>query len=217
MLVRAPAGAQAQIFFVAFMSLAVLQTPFHGGSYNQTYLSKLIFYLLNVLVPPLILRWALFFPREAPPPPRRMLAIPWLVLLVGAFVRANYFLGGPLPPEIAPRLGPAWDASIIAVLLALLTFNYHRADRIGRRRIKWFLYGTYLGGLPFALTMVVPLFDPDGALVHENACLPRPEPLCRAPRSPDRDRAAAALRHRSADQCHRLLLGLGRGSWLPAR
>ncbi len=56
-LVRAPAGAQPQIFFVAFMSLAVLQTPFHGGSYIQTYLSKLIFYLLNVLVPPLVLRW----------------------------------------------------------------------------------------------------------------------------------------------------------------
>ena len=39
-LVRAPAGAQPQIFFVAFMSLAVLQTPFHGGSLSLAAVSS---------------------------------------------------------------------------------------------------------------------------------------------------------------------------------
>ena len=171
-LVRAPPGAQPQMFFITFMGLAILQSPFHGGSYAQTYLSKLTFYSLNIVVPPLLLRWILFFPPEAPRPGPRLLLLPWLALLAGAFVRGHYFFGGALPQEVAPSVGPAWDGAIAFLLLGLLTYNYRRSDVIGRRRIKWFLYGCYLGLLPMALTLGMPIFDPDGMLYTEALVFP---------------------------------------------
>ena len=51
---------------------------------------------------------------------------------------------------------------------------------MGRRRIKWFLYGAYLGGLPFALTMVMPLFDPDGTWYTRTLVFPALS-LCAVP------------------------------------
>ena len=100
-LLRGGGSSQARSFVLAFMGLAILQTPFHGGSYGQSYASSVIFYALNPCVPPLLLRWAMLFPEEVSRPRRAALALPWLLTPLMAFLRWNYFVEGPMPGELA--------------------------------------------------------------------------------------------------------------------
>ena len=161
-LLRAGGTAQARLMFISFMGLAILQSPFHGGSFIETYVSKLVFYGGNLIVPPLVFTWLLYFPPEVESPSRRALWLPWLFVPVGALVRGSNVFGGPLPPS--PVLGPVLDGLAVLVVLIQLTYSYSRVDRIGRRRVRWVLYGTYVGGVPAAIVLfMVLVLDPEGA------------------------------------------------------
>lgn len=149
--VRAGGTPMARLFFVTFVGMCILQTPFHGVNVGATYASKTLFYSLNLFVPPLLLSWGLLFPPEAPRPPRLALRLVWLWVPLNALLRGSYLFGGPLPVAWATTLTPTMDGALVVGVLTGLTYNYRRVDRIGRRRIKWVLYGAYVGGLPFAV------------------------------------------------------------------
>lgn len=148
---------EARAFFLTFVLLLILETPFHGGSYVQTVLSKSIFYSLGVVVPSLLFRWALRFPKEAPPPTRRALAACWSFAPLSGFVRGSYLFGGPIPLSIAPYLGPAVDALMVTACLGILTYRYRLSSPIGKRRTKWLIWGCYVGGLPTLTVLSFPL------------------------------------------------------------
>jgi serine/threonine-protein kinase len=148
---------EARAFFLTFVLVLILETPFHGGRYAQTVLSKWIFYALGVVVPPLLFMWALRFPREAPRPTRTALAVCWGFAPLAGFVRGSYLFGGPLPLSIAPYLGPAIDALMVVTCLGILTYRYRLSSPIGKRRIKWLLWGGYVGGLPTLTVLSFPL------------------------------------------------------------
>jgi class 3 adenylate cyclase len=153
-LLGAPASSHPRLFFVAAMTMLLEQTPFHGGSLEQTIASKTIHYVLVAIAPALVVRWAVGFPPEAPPPARLARTLPWLLIPLFAFLRANYFLGGPLPGEWAPVASLVADGLAVVVTLAVLTRNYRRSDPIGRRRVKWVIYGGYVGILPLAFVII---------------------------------------------------------------
>jgi class 3 adenylate cyclase len=153
-LLGAPASSHPRLFFVAAMTLLIEQTPFHGGSIEQTMASKTIHYVLVAIAPALVVRWAVGFPPEAPPPGRLARTLPWLLIPLFAFLRANYFLGGPLPGEWAPVASLVADGFAVVVTLAVLTRNYLRSDPVGRRRLKWVLYGGWVGFLPLAFVII---------------------------------------------------------------
>jgi len=153
-LLGAPASSQPRLFFVAAMTLLLEQTPFHGGSIEQTIASKTMHYLLVAVAPALVVRWAVGFPPEAPPPGRLARTLPWLLIPLFAFLRANYFLGGPFPGEWAPVASLVADGLAVVVTLAVLTRNYRRSDPVGRRRLKWVIYGGYVGFLPLAFVVI---------------------------------------------------------------
>ncbi len=136
------------------MACVLQQTPFHGGSPEQTIASKVIHYLLVAIVPALLMRWAVGFPPEAPRPGRMARTLPWLLIPLFAFFRANYFLGGPIPGEWAPVASLVADGLLLVATIAVITRNYLRSDPIGRRRVKWLLYGSYLGILPMAFVII---------------------------------------------------------------
>ena len=144
-LLGAPASSQPRLFFVLAMACVLQQTPFHGGSPDQTIASKVIHYLLAAIVPALLMRWAVGFPPEAPRPGRMARTLPWLLIPLFAFFRANYFFGGPIPGEWAPVASLVADGLLLVATIAVITRNYLRSDPIGRRRVKWLLYGSYLG------------------------------------------------------------------------
>jgi len=153
-LLGAPASSHPRLFFVAAMTLLLEQTPFHGGSIEQTIASKTMHYVLVAIAPALVVRWAVGFPPEAPPPGRLARTLPWLLIPLFAFLRANYFLGGPLPGEWAPVASLVADGLAGLVTLAVLTRNYRRSDPIGRRRLKWVIYGGYVGFLPLGFVVI---------------------------------------------------------------
>jgi len=110
-LLRAPRSAQPRLVFLAFVLFSLQQTPFHGGPVAQTVASKLIFYVLGPIAPALMLRWLVGFPEEAPRPGRLARALPWTFAAAYAFLRANYFTGGPLPPGLTSSRSCASSSS----------------------------------------------------------------------------------------------------------
>jgi class 3 adenylate cyclase len=153
-LLAAPASSHPRLFFVAAMACVLEQTPFHGGPVAQTIASKTVHYVLAAIIPALLVRWAVGFPPEAPPPGRLARTLPWLLIPVFAFLRANYFLGGPLPGAWAPVASLVADGLAAVTTLGVLTYNHLRSDPIGRRRVKWLLYGSYVGILPMAFVIL---------------------------------------------------------------
>lgn len=162
-LLRGGGSLHARFMYAAFMSVAILQSPFHGVSYAATVASKAMFYAGNILVPPLIFTWLLFFPPGLPPPRPATLWVPWLFMPIAALVRGSYVFGGPIPPAAAPIMAPVLDGLVVAISIGLLTWNFRRVDQTGRRRIKWVLYGAYLAGVPVAVMLFSVVADPSGA------------------------------------------------------
>ena len=171
-LLRAGTRPDGRLFFVAFMALAALQTPFHGAEPWQTYLSKTNFYTLSFVAPALLLFWGLKFPPEAKRPPRSSHGLPILYLVPVAAVRGSYFLGGPLDPNLAARLAGTVDALLGITMLSILLFNYRRSTPIGQRRVKWLLVGLFFGTAPLVLWMTMPLIDAEGAWYSRLLFLP---------------------------------------------
>jgi class 3 adenylate cyclase len=151
-LLRAPSARQGREVFFAGMLWLLLISDFGGGPRLQTQVWKTIHPLLTMTVIPLMLRWAQNFPDEAPARRRLARAWPWLFMPLHALPRAGYVFGGPVPPEYASAAAAAVDGLSVVVFLGVLTQSYRRTDPVGRRQIKWVLYGFYVGLMPFALT-----------------------------------------------------------------
>jgi class 3 adenylate cyclase len=154
-LLRAPQRSQARRFFVTFMIFMIGQTPFAGPSPWQTYVSETVFFLTGGLAATLILRWATLFPEEVARGKRIAPACAWLAAPLWYAGRLSLFLGGPLPPRVLPAEIFSSEGLIGVAFLAALTWNYGRADPIGRRRIKWVLLGAYVTTVCLAVNAAV--------------------------------------------------------------
>jgi len=84
----------------------------------------------------------------------------WLAGLLWYLGRLNYLLGGPLPPAALPALQLALDGLLGAAVLGALTGNSRRAEPIGKRRIKWVLYGAYVSAMVLFCTVLFGLIRP---------------------------------------------------------
>ncbi len=157
-LFRAPRARATRFFFAGYMGFAIFETPFEGGSRIQTYAAYSVFYLVGPVTVLCLLRWLTLFPDEMP---ERNRASPAWVSVGVLFIlsRLNYVFGGPVPPGFAAQVVIATDAIIFTTALGIMTRNYWMADPIGRRRIKWVLYGTYLSFLPVFFSLLDPLVD----------------------------------------------------------
>jgi len=150
-LLRGPASAEPRLFYLTFLLMCLQQTPFHGGPEIQTLASKISFIVLGAIAPALMVRWCAGFPPEARKPGA------WARLLPSAFaasyglLRGSYFIEGPLPATVATNLVRVTDGAFLVATLGLLTRGYRAANAVGRRRVKWALYGTYLGMVPVAV------------------------------------------------------------------
>lgn len=156
-LLRAAQAAQARRFFAAFMLFLILETPFDGPSLAQTYLSQTVQNASSGLATALLLRWAILFPEEVSARGRIAPGWAWLAAPL-EYTRLMYLVGGPFPPRLLPPLMYGIDLLILVAFLGALTWNYHRAEPIGRRRIKWVVYGAYVGSLSLLLTAAAGTF-----------------------------------------------------------
>lgn len=118
--------------------------------------------LSNALVCPLFLRALLLFPHGVPPESRWIRYGLWGTAAYGVlYTSALYGVPSGLPHAF-PALFAA-NALLYAVAPAALTRSYRRADSIGRRQIRWVVFGAYCASAPVILGALLVLRDP-GAL-----------------------------------------------------
>lgn len=156
LLTRAAHWRIARCFYVASLLGAFFFTP-----YFRTPTAPRVHIVMNVLVLPLLeglTLWNLF---EFVPGVHlwgyRQQVVTWtLSLLLSASEAATYWLRGTtdwlLGMYVANGLSRA--SSLVTMGFAIawlvaLTQGYVRADPLGRRQIKWVVYGFYVGTLPF--------------------------------------------------------------------
>jgi signal transduction histidine kinase/CheY-like chemotaxis protein len=160
-LLRAPDVQQARLFFLAIMTFITFCTPFHGRSYALSYLSRgILWYGVGGIGFGLVWLWVICFPGELA---RRDRLSPLWALFASAVwytSRINYVTSG-FPAAIVPALKGTCDALLMGGGLAIATRNYRRAGPIGRRRVKWLLYGAYIAVVPLIVARTLTIADPD--------------------------------------------------------
>jgi signal transduction histidine kinase len=146
-LLRAPGSPRSRLLFAAFLTFAIVETPFRGSSRWLTYLDDVTFHGLGPVALCLLTRLIIAFPEEMD---ERYRLSPWWSALGLLFTatRVGYYLGGPWPPQWAPYVVLGADVAIAALGTFALTWNYAHAAPIGRRRIKWLILSGYAGVLP---------------------------------------------------------------------
>jgi class 3 adenylate cyclase len=78
-----------------------------------------------------------------------------LCLLQSASLVATFWLPDAGLTAVLMRAGGLASIGIVIACLVALTRVYQRSDPLGRRQIKWVLYGLYVGTLPVAVHMTV--------------------------------------------------------------
>lgn len=168
-LLRAPSTRLARAFFLASITYSLYWTFFFGGPRLQTYLWAVVFFCSALLMFPFMLRAVLLFPEEVAPVGRLPLW-PWLFVIYGPIMTSMAF-GVPLPHATGLHANFAMTAVFIVTLLVLLVRNFRRAGPLGRRQLKWVVYGIYLGAVPVLIADMITTLNPALVHIHEIATL----------------------------------------------
>jgi len=149
---RMPDRRLARYSFAGPMLFGALWLRFYGGPTALTYSWIAASAVETALFMPFSLRAMLLFPTETARDGWLARWAPWgFVLLLPA--TAGITFNWPLRLSAALPLTFGLAAAAIVSALVVLASAYRRAEPIGRRQIKWVLYGGYLSGV-FALGAV---------------------------------------------------------------
>ncbi len=142
MLLRsAPPSPMIRAFFLSFLGAAIFYALPPTG-----YLSLAISGVSLGLSVPLFLSAMQLFPYGSAPASRLARAAPWIFLLLGPLHTSRF--GFPFPHEPAARAAAIAVVAYLVAALVIVTQRYRRADALGRRQLRWFLFGVYLFSLP---------------------------------------------------------------------
>src|SRR5262249_1437583 len=160
---RAPDVQQARLFFAATMTFVTFCSPFHARSYVLSLISRgVLWYGVGGIGFGLVWLWVIFFPGELARRDRLSPAWALLAPLIWYTSRINYVTPG-FPTAGVPARKGTCDAVLMGGGLAIATRNYRRAGPIGRRRVKWLLYGAYIAIVPLIVARTLTIADPDAA------------------------------------------------------
>jgi hypothetical protein len=169
-LIRRPGVRVARAFFLAGMTYSFHWTFFAGGPRWQTYAWIIVLGLSSLALFPLLLRFILLLPEELAPPGTHLPRWPWVFALFGPSLTSRVF-GFPWSPAFGLRAELGVTLIGIAALLTLLTRNFLRAGPLGRRQLKWAVYGLYIGTTPLLIADAIIGFYPAAWWLHESATL----------------------------------------------
>jgi class 3 adenylate cyclase len=167
-LLRLPGSALARTFLLSVFAFSFQWTFFFGGPRAQTYAWTAVLTVSTLTMFPLILRVPMLFPPEVAPPSGRLPRWPWVFSILGPIAFSSVY-GFPLPPTVARQGLFLVNIAFIVVLLALLTRNFRRCGPIGRRQLKWVLYGMYVGTVPVLAADAVAALVPRVWWLHDFA------------------------------------------------
>ena len=80
--------------------------------------------------------------------------------------RLNYVFGGPLPTHLVPSAVILSDVVFFTAVLVIMSWNYSKAEPVGRRRVKWVLFGAYLAAMPSVLMLIGPVIGASHQLIQ---------------------------------------------------
>lgn len=155
--IRPTPGALAM--FNAGACVAVVFASTMGGSPMVVRIFLASFGASIALLPPLVLRAIAMFPHDDVPLNPWIRWAPWLAAPVIGAINISVIFSVPLGPDLGNALvAPSIGAMIVAIIW-IATHNYRRADAVGRRQMRWVIYGLYFVGAPVvAATLLVVLF-----------------------------------------------------------
>ncbi len=160
-LLRAPGRRESQRLFVAFLSFVLFETIVYGGGEFQNNLSFDLFNYGGPLALAFILRWVILFPPEVRDEDRFSTAWAWGLALIWFLARIPLLGPTVSPPENLAFILGIVDSVIAAFVITVISWNYGKADPLGRRRLKWVILGIYVGGLPMLVIPFVSFMAPD--------------------------------------------------------
>ena len=169
-LIRRPGVRVARAFFLAGMTYSFHWTFFAGGPRWQTYTWIIVLGLSSLALFPLLLRFILLLPEELAPPGTRLPRWPWVFVLFGPSFISRVF-GVPWSPAFGLQAELVITFIGLAVLLTLLTRSFLRAGPLGRRQLKWAVYGLYIGTTPLLIADAIIGVYPAVWWLHESATL----------------------------------------------
>ena len=153
---RARANASARAFALALTCTAFYLVANFGGPPSWTWTAMLLHVATMTLLGPLTVRAFLLFPDRARLT-RDERQWPWLFAVLGLLHTAH--VGTPVPAGIGNRLAALVVVALLVVCVAVATRAYRRADPIGRRRLKWVLFGVYAAAVPPAIGALLAAAD----------------------------------------------------------
>ncbi len=153
---RAPRDGAARGFALCFANLAIYLSANFYGSAPATYAAMAIHVVSATLIGPLSIRATQRFPQSATAPPSGRW--PWLFAAIGPLHTGHF--GGPVPPSVGVPAAALLVAVLLVICLTITTRAYHRADAIGRRRIRWALFGMYCATMPPIACAVISAYEP---------------------------------------------------------
>jgi hypothetical protein len=162
---RRSGSRAARAAFLASVCFSFQWTFFFGGPPIQTYLWVVVFGLSALGLYPLMVQAVLAMPEESPASSSAPVWT-WALSLyaVGAF---SWVFGFPFSSQAGVRLSAVLNALAPLVVLGLITRSYVRSGPIGRRQLRWIVYGFYLGAVPVALGSFLPAASPGWWWLHE--------------------------------------------------
>ena len=170
LLLRVPVARVGRVFFGASASFSLVYLRFYGGPVEQTYAWIGVYALSTAIAFPLLLQAALWFPPELVGRDPRISTWPWVFALTSPLV-LSFSFGVPLPRAVASPLQFLVAGAFVVAGVGAVTRNYRRARPIGRRQVKWVLYGVYLTSLPVGAAVVTALLRPEHWILLEVATI----------------------------------------------
>ena len=165
-LLRAPPTGMIRAACQGMMCVALYTAANFAGSHAVTYASFALITLSMSLCGPLVMRALQRFPLDTQPQHAWGRLYPWLFAPIGLLASSVLF---GIPLTIRPQLGyPLLTGCLLglaAACLAIATHSYGKADAIGRRQLKWILFGIYASCLPLIATSALATIAPRFTLV----------------------------------------------------
>jgi hypothetical protein len=159
-LIREAGSRAVRAFFLACLAYSIHWAHFPGGSHLQTYAWMGVFTVSSLVMFPLVLRAVLVFPEHIAPTGARIPAWPWLFAVFGPLQTSTMFGVPPLPPTLGLRVSAVVTLIFVATLLWSLARIFRQANPVGRRQMKWVVYGFYVGTAPVLTASLITTFDP---------------------------------------------------------
>jgi len=167
---RARGSRASRYFFLATTFYALHWCYFWGGAPLQTHAALAVFLVSPGLAAPFALRTILVFPEEVARRGRAASLAPWIFAATGVFV-TTWAFGFPLPPAVGQLLGIGSSVALIGFALHALWQSYRRAGPLGRRQLRWVIFGLYAGLAPPGLAGMLVLALPHLWWLYEVALL----------------------------------------------